>query len=346
MSTPLKIFISESHDPWFNLATEDWIFHDLAPDQQVLFLWRNDNTVVIGRSQNPWLECHLEKMQQDQVKLARRQSGGGAVFHDLGNTNFTFLSPKQSYDKQRNFTIITQSLAQLGIVAKVQGRNDIVAQDAQQQWRKISGNAFKEKVDRAFHHGTLLLNANMTRLAQYLNPSKKKMQAKGIKSVRSRVINATDINPDIQHQALCAVLMEQFQQAYSARAEMTYLSPENLARHDSLQQHYQQLQSKEWLYGQTLPFTHELNERFAWGEITIRLNVQGEMIRHSQVFSDCLYPDFIAELQLLLANLRYDGAVLAEQLNRFSVDQASWHDMITDTREMLQKQLPELTTRL
>ena len=102
MSVPIKIYISESTDPWFNLATEDWLFHDNLGAEQILFLWRNQASVVIGRSQNPWVECHLEKMEADGVKLARRQSGGGAVFHDLGNTNFTFISKKPHYDKQKN----------------------------------------------------------------------------------------------------------------------------------------------------------------------------------------------------------------------------------------------------
>lgn len=92
MSKKIRILISEVTNPWFNLATEDWIFSELDSDCHTLFLWRNAETVVIERNQNPWVECKTDKMEQDNVYLARRQSGGGAVFHDLGNTNFTFLS--------------------------------------------------------------------------------------------------------------------------------------------------------------------------------------------------------------------------------------------------------------
>src|SRR5690606_10463173 len=102
----LRILKSAVTNPWFNLATEDWIFNTLNPDSHTLFLWRNSETVVIGRSQNPWVECKIDKMEADDVFLARRQSGGGAVFHDLGNTNFTFLSPNDDYDQAANFTII------------------------------------------------------------------------------------------------------------------------------------------------------------------------------------------------------------------------------------------------
>src|SRR3989344_1073175 len=110
-----KCYISETHDPFFNLATEDWIFRDMNPNQHILFLWRNSPTVVIGRNQNPWAECHLNKMEENKVNLVRRQSGGGAVFQDLGNTNFTFLSSRKNYDKNRNFQIIINALKKFGI---------------------------------------------------------------------------------------------------------------------------------------------------------------------------------------------------------------------------------------
>ena len=206
----LRIWKSAVTNPWFNLATEDWIFQALgsdqkAPDSHILFLWRNSETVVIGRSQNPWVECKTDKMEQDKVFLARRQSGGGAVFHDLGNTNFTFLSPKQGYDQAANFTIIINALQSLGIDATLSGRNDMQVGD-----RKISGSAFKHAVDRSFHHGTLLVNADMQKLGDYLNPHPLKLQAKGIKSVRARVANLVEFNATINHEILSQAIIEAF----------------------------------------------------------------------------------------------------------------------------------------
>jgi len=169
----LRILKSSVTNPWFNLATEDWIFQALDANSHTLFLWRNSETVVIGRSQNPWVECKIDKMEADDIFLARRQSGGGAVFHDLGNTNFTFLSPKDSYDQDANFTIIINALKKLGIEADLSGRNDMQVGD-----KKISGSAFKHAADRSFHHGTLLVNANMQKLGDYLNPHPLKLKAK------------------------------------------------------------------------------------------------------------------------------------------------------------------------
>ncbi len=125
MST-VRLLISESYDPWFNLAVEETIFRQMPTDQRVMFLWRNADTVVIGRAQNPWKECNTRRMEEDNVRLARRSSGGGAVFHDLGNTCFTFMAGKPEYDKTVSTQIIVDGLAQVGINAQISGRNDLV----------------------------------------------------------------------------------------------------------------------------------------------------------------------------------------------------------------------------
>lgn len=175
--TKTRILISESTNPWFNLAVEDTIFRSMPADQRVLFLWRNADTVVIGRAQNPWRECRTERMEQDRVKLARRQTGGGAVFHDLGNTNFTFMAAKPEYDKEVSTSIVLSGLAKLGINGVANGRNDLVLED-EQGIRKFSGSAYRETLDRGFHHGTLLLSADLNRLGDYLNPDEKSCKPK------------------------------------------------------------------------------------------------------------------------------------------------------------------------
>lgn len=176
---------------------------------KILFLWRNAETVVIGQSQNPWKECNTRRMEQDGIRLARRSSGGGAVFHDLGNTCFTFMAGKPGYDKSVSTDIILQALRQLGVTAGASGRNDLVMETADGP-RKISGSAYRETQDRGFHHGTLLLNADLERLADYLNPDPKKLQAKGITSVRSRVANLAEFLPGISHEQVCEAIVQAF----------------------------------------------------------------------------------------------------------------------------------------
>lgn len=222
MST-LRLLISDSYDPWFNLAVEECIFRQMPATQRVLFLWRNADTVVIGRAQNPWKECNTRRMEEDNVRLARRSSGGGAVFHDLGNTCFTFMAGKPEYDKTISTSIVLNALNALGVSAEASGRNDLVVKTAEGD-RKVSGSAYRETKDRGFHHGTLLLNSDLSRLANYLNPDKKKLAAKGITSVRSRVTNLTELLPGITHEQVCEAITEAFFAHYGERVEAEIIS--------------------------------------------------------------------------------------------------------------------------
>ncbi|MEX2442799.1 MAG: lipoate--protein ligase [Alkalispirochaeta sp.] len=300
MAANLRVLISDTTNPWFNLATEDWIFRELDPDTRTLFLWRNADTVVIGRHQNPWVECKVGKMEEDGVYLARRQSGGGAVFHDTGNTNFTFLSSSDAYSQEGNFEIIIDALAHVGITAERSGRNDILVQD-----RKISGSAFKHTRERSFHHGTLLINADLGRLQDYLNPGKKKLVSKGIKSVRSRVANLSEFSADLDHQVVIDAVMESFFNYYGSRCEPELLDAASLREISSLQEYYDRMADWEWRFGKTPEFSHHLQEQFLWGGIDLHLNVEHGVIRACTIFSDALDPEMIDSLQQALLEVRY-----------------------------------------
>ncbi|EKX52523.1 hypothetical protein GUITHDRAFT_101692 [Guillardia theta CCMP2712] len=190
-SKKLRILISEDHDPFFNLATEEWLFRTGDVTCNTMFLWRNEPTIVIGRCQNPWKECNIQKMNDKGVHLTRRYSGGGTVYQDLGNTNFTFLSSTTNFDSKKNSQVIIEALKTFGLTATISGRNDI-----QVDGLKISGAAYKlapprvmryeedededEDEDleeyKALHHGTLMINVDLTALGSLLNPNKLKLQ--------------------------------------------------------------------------------------------------------------------------------------------------------------------------
>ena len=145
----LRLLLSDSHDPLFNLAVEECIFRQMDPNQRVLFLWRNANTVVIGRAQNPWKECNTRRMEEDGVTLARRSSGGGAVFHDLGNSCFTFMAGKPEYDKSISTAIVLDALKRLGVEAFASGRNDLLVATPDGE-RKVSGSAYRRPMIAVF----------------------------------------------------------------------------------------------------------------------------------------------------------------------------------------------------
>lgn len=305
--------ISESFDPWFNLATEDFIFRDMDPETKTLFLWRNDKTVVIGRFQNPWTECNTQKMEEHNIKLARRQSGGGAVFHDLGNTNFTFLSDKLSFDKAANNKIITNALATFGLIATPSGRNDILV-DTDDGEKKISGSAFKETKDRSFHHGTVLINADMSQLGLYLNPHIKKLQSKGITSVRARVANLRDLTPEITHELLCERIIQSFFDYYEGSCPIEILDHEYLKNIPALNEHFQKMSDWNWRFGEAPQFSHQMSERFSWGMIEVHLDVHKAIVEKVQIFSDSLHPEMIEQLMASLLKIPYNKAAFQEAI--------------------------------
>ncbi|MDN3447130.1 lipoate--protein ligase [Psychrobacter sp. APC 3281] len=326
----LRILKSAVTNPWFNLATEDWIFNTLNPDSHTLFLWRNSETVVIGRSQNPWVECKTDKMEADNVFLARRQSGGGAVFHDLGNTNFTFLSPSDAYDQEANFTVIINALKKLGIDATLSGRNDMQVGD-----RKISGSAFRHAADRSFHHGTLLVNANMQKLGDYLNPHPLKLKAKGIKSVRARVANLVDFNETINHETLSDAIIEAFCEYHGETAQVEQLDEASLVKQPTLNAYYQQMADWDWRFGKTPEFTHHIEKRFDWGMMDVHMDVKQAIITEVVIFSDALNVELIDLLKKTLTGVKYNKPEIKNKLDDLTKAQPELAAQVSDFEQWL-----------
>ena len=334
----IRILISDSFDPAFNLATEDYIFRDMDPEVPVLYLWRNDQTVVIGRFQNPWTECHTENLERDGVTLVRRQSGGGAVYHDLGNTNFTFMTSKKSYNKESNSKIIIDSLKHFGLSASTSGRNDIVVQTNEGD-KKISGSAFKETKDRAFHHGTLLINANLSKLAEYLNPNVKKLVAKGITSVRARVINMNELNPEITHDSLSKKIIENFMLFHNTKCEIEILTRCELEKSEKMMEYYSKYSDWNWRFGETPQFTHQMTERFDWGLMEVHLNVEKALITDCKIFTDSLHPEMIEELVASLKGSLYTEQGIFSSIENLIQKFPMYSDYLMDFKNWLKTEI-------
>lgn len=313
----VQILISCSLNPYLNLASEKRIFQDMDTDKHILFLWQNSDTVVIGRNQNPWKECCLSKMEENNVFLARRESGGGAVFQDKGNLNFTFLSGINNYSVEKNFSIIISALDSLGLRAEVSGRNDITANG-----KKISGSAFRITQDRAFHHGTLLIKADMEKLSRYLSPPALKLKAKGISSVRSRVANIADFISDIDSEVISKAITNSFFKAYGIQVSdidsgnyVIHLFEDKLKSLGNTNMYYEKLKSHTWLYGcNTVDFDVSIENRFTWGYIEMNFAVKNNIVKNAVMYTDALdetLPDIITPL---LEGTCFNGKAIAEAI--------------------------------
>lgn len=275
-----QIIVGESLNPWENLALEELIF-SRHQEGAILYLWQNQNTVVIGKNQNAWRECRLEALEKDGGKLARRSSGGGAVFHDIGNLNFTFIGDNQLYDVQRQLDVIKKAVLKFGIKAEFSGRNDLILSEGGE---KFSGNAFWVTREKSLHHGTILIHVDMEKLGKYLAPPKEKLESKGIKSVRSRVCNLKERAPEITVDAVRQALKEAFIEEYG---EAELVSPEAFQGQD-LDKLVEKYSSWEWRAGRSPNFDVSLEKRFPWGSVELQAALKGGKIQDAAAYSDSM----------------------------------------------------------
>lgn len=305
------IIMGDSHNPWHNLAVEELLFDSLPEDGCVFYLWQNKNTVVIGRHQNAWKECRTGLLEEEGGRLARRSSGGGAVFHDLGNLNFTFILPRDKYDVKRQLNVIRRAVASFGIETEFTGRNDLVVTE---NGGKFSGNAFRFSDKTGMHHGTIMFKVDMEKLGRYLAPGKDKLKAKGIESVRSRVCNLADLNPAITLEGLISALKDAFVQEYGPAREMAMieLDPEKLR---ALEEKYT---SWDFRMGKALPFDATLETRFTWGGVTMELSLKNGAILSAAVFSDAMDEALIEKIAPALIGVKYENHALAAAVRAIS----------------------------
>lgn len=306
MISQIQYYLSQETLPEKNLALEAYLLETVPVGGCTLYLWQNQHTVVIGKHQNAWQVCKVGELEAAGGHLVRRLSGGGAVFHDLGNLNFTFLLNQSDYDLARQLKVILLALAQLGILAEQSGRNDLVVGD-----KKFSGNAFYHSNGRSYHHGTLLVDVDKTMLSRYLNVPAEKLQAKGIASVQSRVVNLKSICPDLTIQKLEEQLILAFGVVYGH-------TPQALKNVDFDQERLNTLEAKFsaplWRLGQHLPFDYRLSKRFAWGEIDLQLLVKQGLIAQVCPYSDAMNGELIASIGTALTGCPFATEAMAHAL--------------------------------
>jgi len=280
MVTKIFIYNAQGTDPHENLATEKVLMDAMQPGEAMLYLWQNLNTVVIGKNQNAWLECRTSLLEEEGGKLSRRLSGGGAVYHDLGNLNFTFVMCKEDYDLDKQVSVIQKACGLAGIQAEKSGRNDLLADG-----RKFSGNAFYQDKIHAYHHGTLMVDVDKEKLGRYLSPPKAKLEAKGVASVRSRVVNLKELCPSLTIEGMRENMALAFQQVYGLTAERFQLTAAMAAEIRRLKEIYA---SWDYLYGAPLAFTFSCDEKFEWGYIGLQMDAKGGVIQNVGINTDAM----------------------------------------------------------
>lgn len=304
------LFVSDTGNALRNLAVDEYFLDHVGPEDMLLYFYINRSAVIIGRGQNPWAECNLAAMERDGVQLVRRITGGGAVFHDEGNLNFSFIAGEAIYDVSRQLGMIMSAVRALGIDCDFTGRNDLVAEG-----RKFSGNAYCRRKKIHQHHGTLLVNSDLSRLQNYLNVDVRKLQSKGVKSVRSRVCNLSEFAPGLRCEALLASLREAFRAEYG---EYTVLTEPDA---DALAPYLEKHASDAWRLGETPRFDVEIENRFPWGGVQLLLTLRKGAVAEVRVFSDALDADLPEEIRSRLVGVAYGAETMANALMQSEKEQ-------------------------
>ena len=298
------------NNPYYNLAFEEYVFYNIAPDEEILVLWQNEPSVIVGKYQNTIEEINSDYIEKNSINVVRRNTGGGAVYHDLGNINYSLIVPVDNllFDFKTFTDPLVKTLQSLGINAEQLGRNDVTI-DGQ----KFSGNAQFHANGRLLHHGTILFNSNLSNVSEALRVKPLKIESKSIKSVRSRI---TNILPHLKN----PISIEEFKNAFLAEmrkagtlTEYT-LSDEDLAVIDSLAK--EKYLSWDWNYGKSPACTLIKTSRFDCGCVDFHLDIKAHKINELYIYGDFFCSHNLKDFTDMFKGVPYTRASVKEVLSK------------------------------
>ena len=307
----MRYIYNDSIEPYFNLALEEYFLKQT--DEEYFILWRNEPCIVVGKNQNTLSEIHLEFVKERNIKVVRRLTGGGAVFHDLGNINFTFIvNDESSFNDFKGFVApIIGTLKTLGIDAEFSGRNDMLIEG-----KKFSGNAQCKHKSRVMHHGTLLFSSNMNDLSGALKPKDIKFSDKSVKSVASRV---TNISEHLENKLSVLEFKDEIFRYISSNTQspIDSLTQEEIEKINKLRD--EKYSTWEWNFGNSPKYSFYNEKRFAAGTFEVHIDVLKGIIKDIKIFGDFFGKNDISELEASLKNISHEKASISKALSNIDI---------------------------
>ncbi|MDW4511301.1 lipoate--protein ligase [Priestia megaterium] len=305
----------KNYDPRINLAIEEYALKHLDINETYLLFYINEPSIIIGKNQNTIEEINTKYVEDQQINVVRRLSGGGAVYHDKGNLNFSFITKDDgnSFHNFKKFTEpVVEALKKLGVNAELSGRNDLMAEG-----RKISGNAQFSTKGRMFSHGTLLFDSEIENVVSALKVKKDKIESKGIKSIRNRVANISEFLEQ-------KVTVEEFREML---LRYIFDGEENITEYKLTEKDWETIhqiskeryQSWDWNYGKSPKFNLQHSHRFPVGQIDVRLEVNKGKIDACTIYGDFFGVGDVQEVQEKLTGVRYEKASIEQALEDIDI---------------------------
>ncbi|QGX00547.1 lipoate--protein ligase [Streptococcus ruminicola] len=306
----MKYIVNKSHNPAYNIALEAYAFRELRDEDELFILWINEPTIVIGKHQNAIEEINKAYTDEHRIHVVRRLSGGGAVYHDLNNLNYTIISNKTqegAFDFKTFSQPVIETLADLGVTASFTGRNDLEIDG-----KKFCGNAQAYYKGRMMHHGCLLFDVDMTVLGNALQVSKDKIESKGVKSVRARVTNILDELPEkMTVEAFSEQLLNKIKEQYPDMTEYV-LSEADLENIQNLANN--QFATWDWTYGKSPDYTIKRSVRYPAGKLTSYVKVEKSVITGLKIYGDFFGIKNVSDIEEELIGIRYEYQDILDKL--------------------------------
>lgn len=314
----INLIISKSNDPAYNLAVEEYLTYHYKTTDPILYIWQNSNTIVVGRNQNTYAEINIAEAMKDEVKIIRRNTGGGTVFQDMGNVCYSLIVNNDK-DSQTNFEIALQPIIKYlrneGLNANFSGRNDIEIDGY-----KISGNAQLKTNDKILQHGTLLFDVELPRILKYLNVVPEKIKHQKVKSKPARVANIKALLNGIEKEIELNDFINNVINSYTANQEIKWIEFSDEQK-DEIQKCYEnKYQSREWTFAKNEDFEIS-NKKYleSKGLIEIKINVDKGKIQNIKIYGDFLGYIGTEALEFALINVDYDYNAVKKVLDKFAL---------------------------